>query len=65
MNRELSIITLIPVWVSTVLLFNGCSKEPKAVVKTVYVQSKCPKLQTLEINTTKPEPLRLDYEVIK
>ena len=57
------ILTL--VLVSTALLFSGCSSEPKVVVKTVYVHSKCPKLQTLEVNATKSEPLRLDYEVIK
>ena len=50
---------------STALLFDGCCEKPKVIIKTVYVQSKCPKLQTLEINATKLEPLRLDYKVIK
>ena len=50
---------------STALIFSGCSSEPKVVVKTVYIKSKCPKLQTLEVNTTKIVPLKLDYEVMK
>lgn len=50
---------------STILLFSGCSSEPRVVVKTVYVHSKCPKLQTLEVNAPKLEPMRLDYKVIK
>lgn len=58
-------MTLILVLVSTTLLFSGCSSEPRVVVKTVYIKSKCPKLQTLEINATKLEPIRLDYKVIK
>ena len=35
------------------------------IVKTVYIKSKCPILQTLEVNATKIEPMRLDYEVVK
>ena len=58
-------LTLILLLGSTALLFSGCSSEPKVVVKTVYIKSKCPKLQTLEINATKLEPMRLNYEVVK
>ena len=47
------------------LAFSGCSEKPRVVVKTVYIKSKCPKLQTLEINANKLEPMRLNYEVVK
>ena len=59
------ILTLMLLLGSTALLFEGCSSKPKVIVKTVYIKSKCPKLQTLEVNVTKIEPLKLDYEVIR
>ena len=50
---------------SIALYFSGCSQTPRVIVKTVYVHTKCPKLQTLEVNTTKIQPLKLNYKVIK
>ena len=64
-QKQMMILTLMLLLGTTALLFSGCSSEPKVVVKTVYIKSKCPKLQTLEVNATKIEPMRLDYEVIK
>ncbi len=60
-----NILTLIALLVLTASLFSGCSQTPRVVVKTVYIHTKCPKLQTLEVNATKLQPLKLKYKVIK
>ena len=59
------ILMLTVVLAITVLFFSGCSKTPRVVVKTVYVHTKCPKLQTYDINATKLQPLKINYKVIK
>ena len=60
-----NIVILIALSALTALFFNGCSQTPKVIVKTVYVHTKCPKLQTYDINTTKIKDFKLDYKVIK
>jgi len=47
------------------LSFSGCSRQPQVITKIVYVHTKCPKLQTFDVNTTKIKPLNLNYKVIK
>jgi len=47
------------------LSFSGCSRQPQVVTKIVYVHTKCPKLQTYEVNTTKWKEFKLNYKVIK
>ena len=56
---------LIALSVLTILSFNGCNEPPRVVVKTVYVHTKCPKLQTYDVNTTKVKDFKLNYKVIK
>ena len=60
-----NIVILIALSALTVLFFNGCSQTPKVIVKTVYIHTKCPKLQTYDMNTTELAPLKLNYKVIK
>ena len=59
------ILMSIAVLATTALFFSGCSKTPRVVVKTVYVHTKCPKLQIYDINATELAPLKLNYKVIK
>jgi len=47
------------------LLFSACCEKPKTLIKTEYVKTQCPKLQTYDVNKTVVTPLHLQYEVIK
>ena len=60
MNQSPMLI-LIFLMVITVLFFSGCTKEP------VYVKTKSPKLETLEVTKSDAETkkLNIQYKVIE
>jgi len=60
-----NIAILIALSALTALLFSGCSSQPRVVTKIVYIHTKCPKLQSYEVNTTKWKEFKLNYKVIK
>jgi len=43
----------------TVFLFEGCA--PK--IKYIYVKTKCPKLETFEVNTSKNKHYTIHYTI--
>ena len=45
--------------VATLLIFNGCGEK----IRYVYVKTKCPKLQTFEVNTSKTKHFTIHYKV--
>ena len=50
---------LILVSALTILIFSGCGEK----IKYVYVKTKCPKLQTFEVNTSRNKHFRIKYKV--
>ena len=49
----------------TVLSFSACCDKPKVIKKIVYIKSKCPKLELLDINnSTDYSDLNITYEVL-
>ena len=51
--------TLIFLSVLTLLVFSGCGER----IKYVYVKTRCPKLQTFEVNTSKDRHFTIHYIV--
>ena len=43
----------------TLLVFSGCGEK----IKYIYVKTKCPKLQTFEVNTSKTKHFTIKYKV--
>ena len=58
-------MTLISILALTALVFSACCDKPKLIEKIVYIKSKCPKLEPLDINnSTDYSDLNITYGVL-